>query len=147
GIYTPVHLTATVSPGTNVDTNPDNNSAAVDTPVFTTAYIGVAATTDKTTALAGERVTHTFTATNNGPDPALDVQLNITLPQGATFVSMNSTFPTCTGTGPVHCVAPLFPAGTTLQTAISFNAPSSPNLYGSNAVLLWGSWVPFSYDQ
>lgn len=54
-------------------------------------------------ATAGNNLTYTLTATNNGPDPATGVVVEGTLPANVEFVSASSEQGSCTGTEPVTC--------------------------------------------
>ena len=74
---------ATVS-STTPDSNPANDSARVDTTIDTRADVGVTKTVAPTQVAAGQPVTYTVTAVNNGPNPATGVVVTDQLPAGVT---------------------------------------------------------------
>jgi len=56
-----------------------------------------------TTLTAGGGVSYTLTATNNGPDPALDTTVQNLLPAGATFSGAISSVGSCSGSTTLTC--------------------------------------------
>lgn len=58
---------------------------------------------DPDPATAGEELTYTVTATNEGPDTASGVQVEDTLPAEVSFESVSATQGTCTGESTVTC--------------------------------------------
>jgi uncharacterized repeat protein (TIGR01451 family) len=53
--------------------------------------------------VVNNELTYSATITNNGPSSTAGVQINISLPAGATFVSVSSSQGSCTGTATVNC--------------------------------------------
>ena len=53
--------------------------------------------------VVNNELTYSATITNNGPSSTAGVQMNISLPAGATFVSVSSSQGSCTGTATVNC--------------------------------------------
>lgn len=137
-----VHATASVtSPAPNQDANQNNNSASTDTPIITEAVVVPTITADKASAVGGELVTQTFTATNQGPDTANGVTLTIQLPAGSGFTSMSSTFTSCSGSGPIECVAPPLAAGSSRSASVSFLAPIQAGNAESKATVSWTNYT------
>jgi uncharacterized repeat protein (TIGR01451 family) len=135
GTTAPIHATASVSTTANVDPNPQNNTAAVDTSIITSAQLSASLTTDKTAAVFGERVTQTLTITNGGPDTATGIIVNFTIP--GVLATMSSTFASCTATPPIRCSAPSLANGATLTATFSFIAPAKAGLWGTDADVFW----------
>jgi uncharacterized repeat protein (TIGR01451 family) len=89
--------------------------------------------TDKaaTTVTTGANLTYNLTATNNGPDTALAVNVSDTTPSGTTFVSVAPNSGTCTAppvgsTGTVTCTAGTIGSGTSLKITLVVNVNASP---------------------
>ena len=53
--------------------------------------------------VVNNELTYSATITNKGPSSTAGVQMNISLPTGATFVSVSSSQGSCTGTATVNC--------------------------------------------
>ncbi|MBB2987761.1 DUF7507 domain-containing protein [Terracoccus luteus] len=79
--------TATVASGTD-DPDPDGDTATVVSPVVGQADLELVKTITPTNPVAGQQVTFTLTATNNGPSAALSPQFIDQLPPGLTNVSV-----------------------------------------------------------
>lgn len=77
---------ATVT-STTPDSNPANNTSSVPTTVDTRADVGVTKTVTPTQVQAGQTVTYTMTAMNNGPNPATGIVATDQLPAGVSYVS------------------------------------------------------------
>jgi len=84
-----VHNVATVS-GTTPDPNPANDSDDADVTVTPSADVALAKSASPTAVSAGDNVTYTLVATNNGPSTATGVSISDPLPAGVTFVSADS---------------------------------------------------------
>jgi uncharacterized repeat protein (TIGR01451 family) len=61
--------------------------------------------------VVNNELTYSATITNNGPSSTAGVQMNISLPAGATFVSVSSSQGSCTGTATVNCQLNTFANG------------------------------------
>ena len=124
-----------------------------------------------TSPAAGQDVTYTIEVTNNGPDPATNASLNVTIPSGMTFVSLtspvgwSSTTPAVGAGGSVTStnsfmvpetnvfqltlqVAPGTADGTNLATSVSIWAlQDDPNPGNSvNGVVVSVSNTPVAHD-
>jgi len=80
---------------TSPDGNPRNDTATVDTEVYTQADVGV----DKrgpATVTAGQQVSYTIVLSNTGPSTASQVDLKDLLPPGVTYQGGSSSQGTCT---------------------------------------------------
>ena len=71
--------TATVT-GSVTDSNPGNNASTVLTDVDASADLSVTKSASPTTAVAGDPITYTITASNAGPSSAANVQISEALP-------------------------------------------------------------------
>src|SRR4029450_5076815 len=81
--------TAAVTHSDQFDPNTPNNSAsATETPQR--ADLALVKTVDNATPNVGDTIAFTVTLTNNGPDPATNVQVADLLPLGLTLVSATS---------------------------------------------------------
>src|SRR5262249_22935765 len=81
----PIVQTASVT-STTPDPTPGDNTATVETPVDTRADVAATQTNAPTTAVVGDQVVMTITATNNGPNQASGVVVTDVLPAGLTFL-------------------------------------------------------------
>ncbi|WP_353648310.1 LPXTG cell wall anchor domain-containing protein [Nakamurella sp. A5-74] len=99
---------------------------AVDTPVRELADLAVTKTSNPTSQNAGNQVTYTVTATNNGPNAAAGVVVTDTLPTGVDYVASNPPAGvTCTNSGrTVTCTASTLANGATLVIPIVVSIPS-----------------------
>ena len=88
--------TATVTSATT-DTNPDNNSSSVTTPVviFNLSDLAVTTTASASSVLVHRAVTFTTTVTNNGPHDAAGVELTLATPANADITSVTSSQGSC----------------------------------------------------
>jgi uncharacterized repeat protein (TIGR01451 family) len=137
-----IHASATVSTA-DVDPNPQNDTATVDTLVSTPARLAVSLTTDKTTAVFGERVTQTVTVTNSGPFTATEVVVDLTLLPGSAIDAIKgSRFSSCSGTTAVRCTAASLENGGSLTATFSYLAPQK---LGSCQTRADASWSTVGY--
>src|SRR5262249_45939491 len=81
------------------DPNTANDSAAAATNAVSTADLALLNTVDRTSAVVGDAVTFTVTATNRGPGPATGIVVNDLLPAGLAFVSATPSTGTYDSTG------------------------------------------------
>ncbi len=93
---------ASVSSGTS-DPNTENNSVVEETRVETSADVALTKEAAPDPVTAGNELTYTITATNDGPSDAQDVTVTDPLPAGTTFVSATPSQGSCTGTTTVTC--------------------------------------------
>ena len=92
--------TASVS-GAEADPDPSDNSSTARADVGASADLSLVKTADKAGAAAGEEVTYTLTAHNDGPSTAVGAKIVDHLPVGVAFVSAS---PGCTNAaGTVTC--------------------------------------------
>lgn len=126
----PVTNTASVTPPSG-STDPDtaNNQTSVTSTPVPNSDLVVTKTANVGTIRAGDEVTYTITATNNGPSVATNVVVSDPLPAEVTLVSATSTKGTCAGTTTVTC-------------NIGTLAASSPN---NQAVVTVKVKVPFTF--
>lgn len=108
-------FTNVASVASPTDPNDENNasSATTSTPPPPQADLGVTKN-GPPSASPDTDVTYTITVTNGGPDPAIDVVLNDTLPGTMTFVSLNQNSGpamSCSTGTTINCTATTFPAG------------------------------------
>lgn len=75
------------------------NTADVNTPVADEADVSITKTASPQPVTAGNQITYTLTARNNGPNPAAGVQVVDTLPAGVTYVSSNPSAGSCAAAG------------------------------------------------
>ena len=79
------------------DPNKTNNEANNTTEVNSKANLVVIKEVSKQNAKFGETITWTITVVNNGPDTAVNVRVNDTLPKGLIFVTSNGNYDNETG--------------------------------------------------
>ncbi|HYG73085.1 MAG TPA: hypothetical protein VEC15_12485 [Actinomycetota bacterium] len=72
---------------TTTDTDPVNNAVTEGTTVHTSAGVSLTKTDSVDPVVAGQDVTYTMTAVNEGPSTARDVQITDAIPAGTSFVS------------------------------------------------------------
>jgi uncharacterized repeat protein (TIGR01451 family) len=82
----------------------------------------------------GGDLTYTFTATNNGPDPAADVSLTDALPVGATLVSAAASQGSCSGTTSVGCALGTIGSGTAAVVTIHVSPTAAGTLTNTGSV-------------
>ena len=119
----PVVVAATSS-SDNPDNAPANNTAFATTPVTSSATVAFGMSGPATTT-AGNTVSYTLAATNNGPAAATDLGMTVTLPAGVTKYKLNGVDQPYSGTvtiygGPGNTL----PAGQSATSVISFTAPA-----------------------
>lgn len=135
-----VSFTYTATDANGVTSTTHRNQAGTAVTNGPATYtIPVSASADVTTTLAGPtnlnpgQATSTYTAafTNNGPNPAVAVTQQVTLPAGATNVFVNGVAYTPTGNVIDFGTAASLAAGATNIFSFSFTAPTTP---GSAAI-------------
>ena len=92
-----VSNTGTITSGT-YDPNPLNNTSSVVVPVVAEADMSITKTANPAspaTVHAGDEITYTLVATNNGPSYAQNVTVSDAAPLGTTLVSFTPGEPTC----------------------------------------------------
>ena len=128
------------------DDNPDNNTASVTTTV--TAGADMALTiSGPTTAASGSSIDYILTATNNGPDPATNVQVDFPIPAGLSNITppggctLSGGSYTCLVAGPIAdgaSVALTFSgqvaaaSGSTVTASASVGGGSPPDMVADN---------------
>jgi uncharacterized repeat protein (TIGR01451 family) len=118
------------------DQNPANNTAVVNTTVFTQADL-VVSKTGPTTATEGDTLTYTLAVANLGPSDAQAVVLADALPAGETFVggSVGGVVGTLTGNTVTFALGALAPGqsrlGTVVVTATEEGAQTDTATVGS----------------
>jgi len=141
--------TATAST-TTTDPTPGNNSSTVTSPVVRQADLEIIKTMTPVNPVAGQRVTYTISAYNNGPSDALNPQMIDQLPSGLTDVVIHRPTlegqpataecelrpPTNPGTADnpeaptVFCSGPVFRAGLPARVIGSIEATIAPGFTG-----------------
>ena len=96
--------TATIA-GNENDPNMANNTSTVQTPVTADADLAIVKTATPSPVNAGNTLTYTFTATNNGPSNATGVKISDTLPSDVTYVSATPSQGTASIAGGVLTVS------------------------------------------
>lgn len=95
---------------------------------------------------AGEGLTLRLSVTNAGPDPAGDVMASLTLPAGATEVSVQASQGSCTlGGGGVSCNLGSLPVNGGATVDLNLTAPTEPTTLSSQgqaASAITPDWVP-----
>jgi uncharacterized repeat protein (TIGR01451 family) len=84
----------------------------------------------------GNNLTYTIEVKNVGELPATGVALSDNLPAGSTFVSLNSTVGTCSGTTSITCNLGTMNAGVTAQISIQIKPPAASPLNNTASVTL-----------
>lgn len=80
---------ATVSAG-QADPNPANNTATAVTTISRAADLAISKSDSPDPVAAGQTLTYTLSAVNNGPSTATGLTVSDTLPAGLTFISASS---------------------------------------------------------
>jgi uncharacterized repeat protein (TIGR01451 family) len=86
-----------------VDLHPANNSDSETTTIVPEADLAVSKFGDPGILMAGENLTYTITAVNNGPSIATEVTVIDSLPTGLDIVSIDPSQGSCTENGDVTC--------------------------------------------
>ncbi|HET9625969.1 MAG TPA: hypothetical protein VFP84_31630 [Kofleriaceae bacterium] len=84
---------------TTADLNTANNTASLTTNVFDSADLSIVASETPDPVRVGTNFAYTLSVANDGPTPATAVEVDDTLPSGATFVSAIGTGWTCSNSG------------------------------------------------
>ena len=133
-------------------TSSQNNSATEDTDVVTSADVSLTKEAAPDPVTAGNDLTYTITATNDGPSDAQDVTVTDPLPAGTSFVSATPSQGACSGTTTVTCelgtladgasatitlvvhVDPATPGGTIITNTATASSPEpEPEVSASTA--------------
>jgi len=96
--------TASVLSSSTADQNPNNNSGSVSNTISPRADVTITKSGTPNPVAAGQPLTYTVTALNNGPSQALSVTVNDTLPLGVRFVSAGPSSGSCSATPAVNTV-------------------------------------------
>jgi uncharacterized repeat protein (TIGR01451 family) len=90
----------------NPDPIPVNNTVTINTNVLAvppSADLALLVADNPDPVTAGQNLTYSITASNNGPDTATNVVVTDTLPSGVTFVSSTASQGACSGIATVTC--------------------------------------------
>lgn len=122
---------------TTADLNTANNSATVSTNVFDSADLSLAVTETPNPVRVGTNFAYTLSVANDGPTPATAVEVDDTLPSGATFVSAAGTGWTCSNSGnDVTCtLASLNPNSSASAITIVATAPATAGTMTNTATV------------
>lgn len=118
-----ISSTATVA-STTPDPNPGDESATATTPLSASADLSVTNVAAPLSAIAGNTITYTITATNSGPSAAANVSLSNAIPAATTFTSLSSaggwscTTPAVGASGTISCTSPMAAVGTAVFTLV-----------------------------
>ena len=126
----PTTLTNTATVTTSsVDPDPADNTSSVTSSVITEADVEMVSKVDTPDpAVAGETITYTLTATNNGPSQAAAVTIVDTLPAGVTVVVASLPADCVEGVGTVTCtVSSLDALATATRTFTVTVDPGTPS--------------------
>jgi uncharacterized repeat protein (TIGR01451 family) len=118
---TQVTNTASVD-GIETDPDPDNNDDDAQVDIVSgpgsLADLRVVKTITNGFARVGNNLTYRVTVTNQGPDPATDVDVTDTLNQAVSLVSVNTTKGTCSGGLPLTCSLGRLTAGESVEITV-----------------------------
>lgn len=145
--------TASVSiPSGSTDPDSNNNQTSVTSTPAPTSDLIITKTANASQVRAGDEITYTITATNNGPSVATNVVVTDPLTAGVTLVSATSTAGVCTGTTTVTCnigtLAPIAPnnkAVVTIKIKVPFTFPVGP--LSNSASVVGGPTDPISNNN
>ena len=129
--------TATVSSSV-ADPNPSNNTSTTNTTVSGgvagAADLSITKVASPNPVTAGQPLTYSITAMNNGPTAAINVTITDPVPSGATLQSATpSAGGSCTTGGVVTCTFPSLAPNATVSVAIVVTAPSQPGTLTNSA--------------
>jgi|GEM_PF-5398802 len=105
------------------------------------AAVSVAATVDQpSVVITGPTylgwITEKYTITNTGPRDADIVTLDMRLPNDCWLQAATTTLGSCSGTGPLHCVAATLRAGATMTVTVPVRAATA-GTFTSTVVVTW----------
>ena len=113
---------ATVS-ASQADPNPANNTATAVTTISRAAELAITKSDSPDPVAAGQTLTYTLSAINNGPSTATGVVITDTLPAGITFISVSSG---CSETGgAVTCTMGSLASGGSMQYRVVVAVPAA----------------------
>jgi uncharacterized repeat protein (TIGR01451 family) len=120
---TTLNVTATIST-TSTDSIAANNSASTSNLVTarTNADVAIVKTDSPDPIAVGQFFTYRLAVTNNGPATATNVTISDTLPVQVTFVSVNTSIGSCSGTTTISCSLGTLPVGNTQYVNIIVQA-------------------------
>ena len=105
--------------GKEQDSNPNNNTSTVTTPLTRQIDLAITKAADLATVKQGGQLTYTLTSKNNGPSDATGVTVTDTLPAGVQFVPTGSSSNVTNNNGVLTVSLGDMPAGgNTLTTTI-----------------------------
>ncbi|TPG65605.1 T9SS C-terminal target domain-containing protein [Hymenobacter nivis] len=120
----PVAVTATSSSNNPDPVLTNNTVSSAPIPVTSAATVAFGISGPATTT-ATNTVSYTLAATNNGPAPATDLGMTVTLPAGVTSYTLNGVAKTGSGTITIYGGAgTTVPAGQSVTNVIAFTAPA-----------------------
>ena len=103
-VYSSYYESSVVVATSTPDVNPNNNAAKLPFTVFANnAALSVHTVRSQLSAVRNGNITYTWEISNGGPLAARNVTLTDTLPSSLSFVSVNTTAGTCTGTVTIKC--------------------------------------------
>ena len=137
-----VSNTGTITSGT-YDPNPLNNTSSVVVPVVAEADMSITKTANPAspaTVHAGDEITYTLVATNNGPSYAQNVTVSDAAPLGTTLVSFTPGEPTCSELATtVAChlgtMAPGDSDARTISIVVRVDPSAAPGILTNSAVV------------
>ncbi|HMH53750.1 MAG TPA: IPTL-CTERM sorting domain-containing protein [Candidatus Acidoferrum sp.] len=129
--------TATVSSSV-ADPNPSNNTSTTNTTVSGgvagAADLSITKVASPNPVTAGQPLTYSITAMNNGPTAAINVTITDPVPSGATLQSATpSAGGSCTTGGVVTCTFPSLAPSASASVTIVVTAPSQPGTVTNTA--------------
>lgn len=119
------------------DPDPTNNAASVEVPTTVVADLAVTKTSDRAVVEAGESVTYTIVATNEGPSDASTAFLQDVLPEGLAIRTVSDDASACSSSTltTVECSWPVFAAGAAHTiTIVADVQPDAPGSIATNTV-------------
>jgi uncharacterized repeat protein (TIGR01451 family) len=133
--------TTTVEAPTGVTDTTGNNTATDTNTLAPEADLAITKTDGSASAIAGDSITYTIVATNNGPSAVVGATITDTLPTtltGATWTCVASTGSTCAtpnGTDNINTTANLLNGGTATYTLIANIAPTATSTLSNTATV------------
>ncbi|WP_051472284.1 CARDB domain-containing protein [Patulibacter minatonensis] len=113
------------------DTDPSNDTAALQVPVVRVAGLSITKSASSANAKPGDTVTYTLKASNAGPAAAQDVVIDDVIPAGTTFVSADA--PCTFSSGKVTCAVGDIAAGSSRSVAVRVQVSPLAGSFDANA--------------